>query len=698
MRRLVLLALAAFAPGALVAQGSAPRRIAIEDLHRFRDVSDPQLSPEGNWVAYTVSVADLGEDGTASDLWMTSWDGRATLRLTTTPSASEHTPRWSPDGRYLAFLSGRGNEDGVDQLWLLPRAGGEAEQVTHHRTGVADFSWSPAGDRLALVIEDGDSVEVHGVFPPKLDDAGADPGMADAGPQAPRDSASRKTAPPIVIDRYYFKEDYVGYVRRKRSHLYLLELASRSVEQITFGEFDEYLPAWSPDGRYLSFTSKRSGDDPDRGNNFDIWIMPASKGVVPRQVTTFAGPDGAADWEGPAVWSPDARTIAYLQGGADSLIYYAGPRLALTPWGGTGRPTVLTEQLDRHVTQPTWSPDGRQLYFLLEDDRSRYLARMPAAGGAIERLAGEGGVVHSYSVSRDGRIAYLLDTPARPSEVYVLGPEGPRMLSRQNDSLLAMLRLAPVEDISVKSPDGTTVNGFLIRPLDYAAGTRYPTVLTIHGGPVSQFQREFDFYWQLLAAEGYAVVAMNPRGSSGRGEKYSLAIWADWGNKDAKDVIAGVDHAIRIGVADPQRLGVGGWSYGGILTNYVISQDQRFKAAVSGASISNILAGYGTDMYVREYESELGPPWKNTQNWLRLSSPFLKADRIRTPTLFLCGEKDFNVPLLNSEQMYQALRSLSVPTRLVIYPGQFHGIDKPSYQRHRYEQYLAWYAEYLRTQ
>lgn len=201
MRRLVLFALAAFAPGALVAQGSAPRRIAIEDLHRFRDVSDPQLSPEGNWVAYTVSVADLGEDGTASDLWMTSWDGRTTLRLTTTASESEHTPRWSPDGRYLAFLSGRGNDDGVDQLWLLPRAGGEAEQVTHHRTGVADFSWSPAGDRLALVIEDGDSVEVHAVFPPRLEDAGAGPEMADEGPQAPRDSASRTTAPPIVIDR-----------------------------------------------------------------------------------------------------------------------------------------------------------------------------------------------------------------------------------------------------------------------------------------------------------------------------------------------------------------------------------------------------------------------------------------------------------------------------------------------------------------
>ncbi len=672
----------------LQSQSTPTRPLAIEDLHRLRDVSDPQLSPEGQWVAYTVGTTDLKADEQTSDIWMTSWDGRRTQRLTTSPKASEHTPRWSPDGRYLAFLSGRGDSSGADQLWLLPRAGGEAEQVTSLKEGISDYAWSPAGDRLVLVIEDGDSVEVSAIQP-----MAASP--EDAPAVAPTDSAPAGVAQPIVIDRYYFKEDYVGYVRRKRSHLYLLTLTDRKVEQITFGHFDEALPSWSPDGRYLAFASKRVGADPDRGSNVDIWVMEAVRGAVPRPITTFPGPDGLADWGSPPVWSPDAHTIAYLRGGADSLIYYAGPRLAITPWGGTGQPTILTAQLDRHVTHPAWSGDGRQLYFLLEDDRSVYLARMPAAGGPIERLAGAGGVVSAFSLGRDGRIAALIATPDRPPELFAIESGAPRRLTGQNDSLLASLQLGAVEDITVKSADGTPIHGFLVRPVDYQAGTLYPTVLTIHGGPVSQYQREFDFYWQLLAAKGYAVVAMNPRGSSGRGEKFSLAIWADWGNKDAKDVLAGVDHAVRIGVADPARLGVGGWSYGGILTNQVIVQDQRFKAATSGASISNILAGYGTDMYVREYEAELGAPWKQTQTWLRLSAPFLKADRIRTPTLFLCGEKDFNVPLLNSEQMYQALRSLGVPTRLIIYPGQYHGIDRPSYQRHRYEQYLAWFGEYI---
>jgi dipeptidyl aminopeptidase/acylaminoacyl peptidase len=223
-------------------------------------------------------------------------------------------------------------------------------------------------------------------------------------------------------------------------------------------------------------------------------------------------------------------------------------------------------------------------------------------------------------------------------------------------------------------------------------------VLRIHGGPVYQFSNEFDFDWQLLAAEGFAVVAANPRGSSGRGEKFSMAIWADWGNKDGQDVLAAMDYAVAQGVADPNRLGVGGWSYGGILTNQVIARDQRFKAAISGAGQSNALAGYGTDQYVREYEAELGTPWGNTTTWLRVSYPFFHADRIVTPTLFLCGDRDFNVPLLNSEQMYQALRSLGRETQLVIYPGEYHEIRKPSYRRDRLERYLDWYGRHLKQQ
>jgi dipeptidyl aminopeptidase/acylaminoacyl peptidase len=221
-------------------------------------------------------------------------------------------------------------------------------------------------------------------------------------------------------------------------------------------------------------------------------------------------------------------------------------------------------------------------------------------------------------------------------------------------------------------------------------------VLNIHGGPVYQFSNEFDLEWQLLAADGFAVVAANPRGSSGRGEKFSTAIWADWGNKDGQDVVAAVDYAVAAGVADPARLGVGGWSYGGILTNQVIARYSRFKAATSGAGQSNALAGYGTDQYVREYEAELGTPWANPEVYTRVSFPFFHADRIVTPTLFLCGDQDFNVPLLNSEQMYQALRSLGRETELVIYPGEYHEIRKPSYRRDRLERYLEWYGRYLR--
>ncbi len=669
---------------------SAKRPFVAEDLHLLKDVADAQISPDGNWVAYTVSSDDLAGDKSVSDLWMTSWDGTSTVRLTSTPKVSEHTPRWSPDGRYLSFLSSRGDSGEVDQLWLLSRRGGEAEQISSVKEGIDDYVWSPDGSKLVFVVGDNDSLETSAVIDSPLLE------VTDLnGVPTPQDrlKSPAGTDPPIVIDRFYFKEDYTGYVRRKRQHLFLFDLASRSLQQLTMGNYDDRLPAWSPDGQYLVFSSKRAGEDPDRHNNWDLFVIQAARGAVPRQITTFTGPDNEPDFESRPAWSPDGRFIAYLEGGADSLIYYAAPRLALIPWGG-GRPTILTPALDRATLNPTWSADAKTIYFRVEDDRTWYLASIAATGGPIERVLDGRRVVSEFTRTREGKIAAVVDATDHPAEVFAV--EGPvlRPLSRQNDSLMATRQIAPVEEISVKSKDGTLVNGFLMRAL----GTRNaaPAILQVHGGPVSQFENSFMFSWQLFASQGYAVIGMNPRGSSGRGSKYSLAIWADWGNKDAQDVLAGVDYAVKIGAADSAALGVGGWSYGGILTNYLIAQDTRFKAATSGASISNILAGFGTDMYVREYTAELGPPWKNPATYIKLSFPFLHADRIKTPTLFLCGELDYNVPLLNSEQMYQALRSLGVPTRLVIYPGQHHGLSKPSYQLHRLEQYLAWYREYLK--
>ena len=654
-------ALGAQAPTAL-SHAAPPQPFSLDDVLRVRDVREPQISPDGAWVAYTVSTSDTAEDQNKSAVWMASWDGTRNVRLTTS-KPGENTPRWSPDGRWLAFLSSR--EDEHTQLWLLDRLGGEGRKVTTLPSDVDNYVWAPDGKRIALVVADADT-------------------------------AKPKTPPPIVIDRFQFKQDEEGYLGKQRRHLYLLDVESGKTTPLTSGDYDELLPAWSPDGKSLAFVSKRRPDF-DRDSNWDLYVIDAAPGgsATPRQLTTFEGPDNDPDTESRPAWSPDGRSIAYLQGGPLKLIYYAVQKLAVVPASG-GAPRILTAELDRNVASPAWSSDGSSITFLLEDDRTVGLARVPATGGAIERLVSGSRVVSAFAAGANGRLAVLASTPLVPAEVFALDGTTLRPLSRQNDAWLSRVKLGAVEPISFKSRDGTAINGFAVKPPDFVSGKRYPTVLRIHGGPVSQYQHEFDFQLQTLAGHGYLVVVANPRGSSGRGERFSTAIFADWGNKDAQDVLAAVDYVVAQGLADPARLGVGGWSYGGILTNYVIAQDHRFKAAVSGASISNVLAGYGTDQYVREYEGELGVPWKAADTWVRLSFPFLHADRINTPTLFLCGDKDFNVPLLNSEQMYQALRSLGVATQLVIYPGQHHGITKPSYRRDRLERYLAWYDKYLK--
>jgi dipeptidyl aminopeptidase/acylaminoacyl peptidase len=286
-------------------------------------------------------------------------------------------------------------------------------------------------------------------------------------------------------------------------------------------------------------------------------------------------------------------------------------------------------------------------------------------------------------------------TPDRPYEIFAAEKNNLRNLSKQNDALLAQIKLGRVEETKFKSKDGTEIHGFLIQPADLAAGTTPPALLRPHGGPQSQYANEFDFEMQLFAANGYAIIMPNPRGSTGRGDKFAMGIYANWGHVDVEDDLAAMDDAVARGLADADRLGVGGWSYGGISTNYLIASTTRFKAATSGASMSNALAGYGTDQYIRDYENELGAPWQNPETWTRISYPFLHADRIKTPTLFLCGQNDFNVPLLNTEQMYQCLRSLGVPTELVIYPGQFHQLKKPSYIIDRCKRYLDWYAKWI---
>uniref|UniRef100_UPI001ABB8CFA prolyl oligopeptidase family serine peptidase n=1 Tax=Aetokthonos hydrillicola TaxID=1550245 RepID=UPI001ABB8CFA len=643
-------------------QALEKRLLTLDDQFSVHKVSDPQISPDGKWIAHTVENVNVKNNTRDNDIYMSSWDGSQTLRLTTSKD-SEYFPRFSPDGKYLAFLSSRQYEGGSNQIWLLNLAGGEAERISDFKGGVSDFVWSPDGKQLAVVAED------------------------------PDDKQESKTPPPIVIDRFQFKEDGSGYLGKKRDHIYLLNLANRKADILTQDNFNEYFPSWSPDSKKIAFATKR-GADFDRHNNWDVYVIEAKLGAKARQLTTFDGPDSDPSWNSRPVWSPDGKLIAYLQGGAQKLIEYAVHQLAVIPASG-GSPRLLSPTIDRNIAKPRFTANGRSIVFLLEDDQVVHLAKVSVTGGKVQRLLSGRRNVSAFDLSRNEKIALLSSTPQEPNEVFALTNNHLRLLSHQNQDLLAKLKLGNTKEISFNSKDGTQIHGFIVTPPDFKPGKLYPTIVRIHGGPVGQYTNQFMFDLQIFAAHGYVVLAPNPRGSSGRGEAFSKAIYADWGNKDAQDILAAVDYAIAQGIADPSRLGIGGWSYGGILTNYTIAQDQRFKAAISGASTSNILAGYGTDAYVRDYEQELGVPWKNLNTWLRLSFPFLHADRIGTPTLFLCGEQDAEVPLLNSEQMYQALRSIGVDTQLIIYPGQSHGISNPSYMRDQLERYLAWYDKYL---
>ncbi|HEY2068981.1 MAG TPA: S9 family peptidase [Rhizomicrobium sp.] len=656
------LILAAMLATAVSADAAPQRALTLDDLFQVRDVSDPQISADGNWVAYSVKQLNEKTDKSETHIWMTRFDGAQSIQLTSRPKERESDPRFSPDGKYVSFLSSRADDKETDSLWLMDRAGGEAQKVTDFKGDVVDYAWSPDGKRIALIVEDEDK----------------------------NDPGDGKTPKPIVINRFRFMQDIDGYLTNRHDHLYIFDVASKKTDNLTPDAYTEGFPSWSPDGKSIAFVSKHH-PNADRDNNWGLFVIAAQKGAAPKQIAdSVAGgfdaerPDGN---ENPA-WSPDGKAIAFVQYGDPKFIEYAPTHLStVSSSGGAVKP--LTLSLDRNVGSAHWSDDGKSITFLVEDDRTEYLARIPAGGGTLARVAGGRDDISTYTTAH-GRIAYLKADPLNPPEVFVLDGTTPRQLTHQN-AWLKDVKLAPVQEIAFKSKDDTEVHGFLVNP----GGTHRPTILRIHGGPQSQFPDAFSFEWQFLAAHGYAVVAANPRGSTGRGQAYAAGIYANWGSVDVQDELAAVDYAVKSGVADPNRLGVGGWSYGGMLTNYVIASDTRFKAATSGASIADILGGYGNDEYAYDYETELGTPWKNTAVWMRVSYPFLHADRIKTPTLFLGGTADMNVPLHNGEQMYQAEKSLGLDTELIIYPGQFHGLTKPSYLKDRLQRYLDWYDAHV---
>jgi dipeptidyl aminopeptidase/acylaminoacyl peptidase len=651
--------MAALCLSPLAAQTRRP--LQPDDIFEIKTVGDPRISPDGQWIAYTVTSLDRREDAADTDIYMVPASGGEPIRLTGSRKP-ETSPRWSPDGRYLAFLSSRDGKK--TQVYLLDRRGGEAQAITDYKTGASAIAWSPDGTRLALLVPDPDPNE-------------------SAAPDAD------KKPKPHVITRLQFKRDGEGYLNTITRQLHVFDIASKTDVQITSDTWDAGAPVWSPDGKLIAFSANRT-DNPDANDNSDIFVVEPAKGAPVRRLTIYEGSDSSP------VFSPDGQSIAYIQGGDPKDIWYATNNIAMVSVAG-GAPKILTTGLDRNLRSPQFAPNGEGIAFLLESAGNVHQAWVPAGGGPINRVVTGEREISAYDTAKNGDTAMLVSTPQLPGEVFVTRARQccePVRLTHVNDAFLAKIALGTVERFKAKSADGTMIDAYLTRPPAAAPG-RLPTVLRIHGGPVSQYSTGFNLEWQMLAAQGFAVVAANPRGSSGYGSAFSRAIWADWGNKDYEDVMAAVDHLVATGVADPDRLGVGGWSYGGILTDHVITKTGRFKAAISGASEFNYLANYGTDHYQRQWEAELGLPWQNTAAWIRIS-PFYRLDQITTPTLVLGGADDVNVPILGGEQLYQGLKRLGRETELIVYPGETHAIRRPSFQKDRYERYIAWYSKYLK--
>ncbi|HLY42299.1 MAG TPA: S9 family peptidase [Terracidiphilus sp.] len=640
------------------------RAINLDDLARIQRVGQPVVSPDGEWILYTVSQVDTKEDKGQTHLWMVNWDGSVHLQLTFDKEGVSQ-PRFSPDGRFISFMSSRPGPAKGDQVWIMDRRGGEAEQLT----GITDenihgYTWSPDSKKLLLTL--------HPKHEPEPEEG--------KKPEPPK---------PIVIDRYHFKQDVQGYIRDNDwDALYLYDIATKKSEKLTNSkDVNEEGAEWSPDGNWIAFVSNHE-TDPDRTDNTDVFVVEPKAGSTPRKLTTWEGPDG-----GRLAWSPDSKSIAYTQGAPLKLLEYSQAKPALVTLDG--KVSYPAAKFDRSVRNPVFSPDGH-LSYLVEDDRNVYPADVDLSGDGEKRLLDQPGSIMGWD-SAGGHTAVLYTSDTAIPEIYAFENSSLRKLTSHNDALLAELNLVPTEGIEFKSKDGTDVHGLLTRPADFKAGSPVPTILFIHGGPNGQDEHSFDFLRQWLATKGYAELNVNYRGSAGRGQDYAKSIAGDWGDLEVQDLLAGVDKAVSMGVADPNRLCVTGWSYGGILTDYTTASTDRFKCAISGAGVAAPMTFYGVDQYILQYDNEIGPPWKDLKTYIKISYPFLEIDkRVHTPMMFMGGTSDMNVPLIGGEQMYEALKSLGRPTELVVYPNQFHGFTRPSYIKDRYERWLAWWDKYLK--
>jgi dipeptidyl aminopeptidase/acylaminoacyl peptidase len=641
----------------------ALRPLRVDDYFALKSVGSPQVSPDGAWVAYTLGTQDLENDTRETRLWMVSTAGGDAIPMTAKGS-SVWRPRWKPDAKYLTFMASSGDQG--PQVYTLDLRGGERVQITHVEGGIEGFEWSPDGKRLLLTIND------------KIEE---------------------KSDGPWVIDRLMFKQDYVGYLNRRRTHLYVHDLESETTIQLTDGDYDDYGATWSPDGSKIAFVSNRTAE-PDASSNTDIWLVDPGTPYdqqEPVRVTTNPGPDGSP------IWHPDGERIGYITSSTDRNdvpASYLQTKVAIIRTGADEPVLLTTEDLDRKAYGPRFSPDGNTVYAMLEDDGRVDLVAVSVADGELSRLVSGQVRVEDIEVAPDGSVVVAMSKPRLPGDLFVLDAEpsaspGLRRLTDVNGELLSSIWLSDVEELRFPTLDGTEIQTFVYKPRDFNQNRTYPAILWLHGGQESQYDYGFNFRVQLFAANGYVVVMPNVRGSGGRGLEFALSLNKAYGTDDVEDVIVATDYVIDQGYVDPDRLGVGGWSSGGTLTNFVIAKTDRFAGAISGASVGWYPTTYGHDPYYLWWHTELGPPWKNRELWDRIS-PFMYVENITTPTLFIGGEKDWNQPIIHSEQMYQAMKHLGREASLVVYPNAHHGIRRPIYQKDLLERFLGWFEKYVK--
>jgi len=623
------------------------------DLMKVAVVGAPRTSPDATRVAYTVTETKMEKDKewkNVTQVWVVPAGGGKSQQYTR-GDKSATAPEWSPDGTMLAFLSDR-EKDGERQVWMIRADGGEAWAVTAHKGGVTGFRWSPDGKQLLLSAAD----------------------------QPAKDEEDRKKVKDdtIVIDREI-----------KMTHLWLWNIEKKEDKRLTEGNFTVSDPQWSPDGTRITYTT-RPTPKADDGSLSDVWIMTIAGGGK-KKLEESAGSSDLARW------SPDGKWIAYTgetdSGGGVSTTY-----LYLIPANG-GAPKELTTKFDLNVGTPVWSRDGKTIYFSTNVLEAIEVYSAEVATGAVKQLSQRGGSTGVTEISRDGKIVGAMSAAKRPTELYTASADfsSPKALTDHN-AWLKDYALADTEVVKWKSKDGTDVEGLLTKPAGYEAGKKVPLLLNPHGGPTGASLNNFTGTVQVLAANGFAVLQPNFRGSTGKGLAFTQANKNTWGKGDYEDCMTGVDALIASGVADPDRLGAFGWSYGGYMTFWILTQTDRFKAVSPGAGLSNIYSMYSQNdiqRYLRWFYSDKSP-WEATDlYWDR--SPMKYVKNVKTPTMIMHGQVDTRVPIAQAQEFYMALKEMKVPVEFVVYPRENHGFTEPRHQMDRVRRYVKFFAKYLKA-